>query len=358
MKKSSRYTLYLVLSVLGLIVGQHLHNVVSSRTPEVLLQVGEDLIAGQMSPDGRYLAGVGGKDGSWFVQIWDDRGRVVMKRTPLVQPLGRHHGFDWSPDSADFAISAGDQVWVFQAKDGSKQVLPASSQVRTVEYDGPFLMARAKTATFVWKNKKAKPYWRLDQGYLLHSTVNGETGRLVTACFEDGVRVFDLKRKRQLFHFQPGLTSAGLEFDARGLRLASGFRNRGNRQLDHTLVYNLESGSPMEPTLVTPRLFGYRLSANGKKLVSRQHAGAFVWNVDNGQNVAHREGQSTLIDALSRDGKWVASALGGGRVSLWSTEGKTEHQLHSDQPATDVRFAGPGRLLTFGGQATLWKFAE
>ena len=353
MTKARTYTLFFLLAVVGLLVGRHLSDAIDRQTPEIVLQVGQHLVTGKVSPDGRYLAGIGRKDNFWFAQVWDIQGRVVMGPQSLVTPHGRFHGFDWHPGSQKLAVSAGNEVWVFQVKNGKKTVLAASEQVRTIEYDGPFLMARARTATFVWKDDKTKPFWRLDQGYLLHSTLNGKTGRLATACFDDGVRVFDLQKKRQLSHFHPGVTSAGLKFDSSGSLLASGFRNRGNRRTDHILVHNLESGKPAGPTLTTPRLFGYQFSTDGRTVVSRQQAGAFVWRVDDGKNIAHREGQSTLIDDISDDGNWVATVPGGGMVRIWSTQKNEEYKLLAEQPVSDVRFSGPGRLLAVGGQATL-----
>jgi WD40 repeat protein len=359
MNKAKRYVLYLILSLIGLAVGQHLHSVISSQTPEVLFQVGEDLVAGKMSPDGRYLAGVGREGDRWFLQVWNNASKEVMSRKTLLKPPGRYPGFDWSPDGEHLAISAGDHVWVFQVKDGSKKALLASAGVRAVQYDGSYLIARTKNATIVWRGTKTKPYWRLDQQYLLHSAVDGESGRLATACFEDGVRVFDLKRKSQLGHFQPGAISCGLQFDARGLRLTSGFRTRANRQRDHIVTFDLESGRPAGPALTTPRLFGFQFSDSGRTVLSRQQPGAFVWNVEDARNVADRKGPAALIDALSADGRWVATIPGGGLVSLWSTrDPEREYELRSSHPVSDVRFGGPGRLLVVGGHARLWKVPE
>lgn len=350
MSQPSRIILYLLLALLGLTAGEQLQSYFNSE-PEKIRQVGHDLVSADISPDGSSIAGVGKRDGAYFLQAWDENGTTILAPQRLPAPAGRIHGLDWSPDGREVAVSAGSDVWVYSLEHGRKTVCPASPGVRTVCYDDGYLMARTPTATFLW-NRRYRLHWRLEQEHLLQSALR--SGRLATGCFEDGVRVFDLRKKRQLSHFNPGTTSAGLQFSADGHTLTSGFRSRGQRKQDHILSFDLPASRPAGPVLSTPGLFGFHASARGDSVVSRQQTGASVWNVRTGGRTSERPGKAKLIDVISPDGNWIATATSSG-VTLWnSCDPTSEYALDFSQPVTDLSFSPSGNLLIVAGSAGLW----
>lgn len=354
--KTSRPLQYLLLAVAGLFIGQALPTLLPSKPPQPIFTVGSDLRSAQLSLRGHYLAGIGCRDGSWFVQVWDQNEKEVLAPQSLPTPPGRFHALSWSPDGKDLAVAAGDEVWIFKIKTGEKRILAAGPQVRTVEYNGQYLLAHTRTSSVIWKGDFSKPYWRLDQNRLLLSALDGNSERLATSCFEDGVRVFDLKRKRQTAHFKPGWISAGLKFGDGGRLLTVGYRNPSNRRQDHVITYDLNHGVPYGPALSTPSLYGLDTSLKGQRVVTRQFSGAVTWDVKTGTVLSERPGSSRLLDVIDYPGDLVCSELEGNTAALWNAEDSSrEHLLTCPEPISDMRFTHFNGLILVGGQARVWK---
>ena len=343
----------LFLAVLGLFIGQGLAGLFSKQ-PEKILQVGEDLVAARMSVDGSHLAGVGKRQSGWFLQVWNRRGREVVRALDLPKPPGRYPAFDWSPDGREVAVAATDKVWIVDLKDGKRTELQAGPEIRAVEYRGRLLMARTRTATVLWE--EGKPVWRLDQNYLLHSALSEDGTLLATSCFDDGVRVFDIRRKREVDHYAPGHLSSGLKFGAGGKLLTSGFRYRGDRRQDQIVTFEISSGRPVGPSLSTPTLYGFDLTPDGARVVSRQASGAALWDTKTGAVLGRRSEPSRLLDVISPDGRHVCSERGAGLACVWTSRGSDpEYALRCPRPLTDMNFPRSDEVLVVGGQASLWK---
>jgi WD40 repeat protein len=351
-----RPLLFTLIAVLGFLVGAPLDQLVG-QAPRKVLVVGQDMQSARLSPNGRYIAGLGRTPRNiWFVQIWDDRGQVVLPVQKLPTSPGRFPSMSWREDSGELAVAAKNEVWLFQPQAHSKTILPAAPQVRAVQYSGETLLARTDTNTFIWHARTHKPVWRLAQNHLLHAVLDPTGQQLATGCFEDGVRVFSLKNKRQILHFEPGTIACGLQFSHGGQWLTIGVRYPGARQQDKIVTFDLARKKAVGPKLSTPQLKGLDVAEDGLRIVSSQSGRACVWEPTEGRRIAQRDLDGRLLESLSRDGRWVASVVGKAEPVIWKSQDPTsEHRLSAQYPATDVIFQSATDLLLVDGRITHWK---
>lgn len=354
-----RTILLCLLAGFGYLVGTELE---SHRAPTLELTFAQNARHAQMSPDGQNIAVLGlGTGGEWFFELWTQKGKLLGKRIPLPPPPGRHHSVSWREDSREVAVAAGNDVWLISTQSLEKRVLKAAPMVRQVQFQAQTLMARSNTAVFCWNTRTRKQIWRLDQNHLLQATLDPKGGKLATGCFQDGVRVFDIGRKRQLIQFSGGMTSCGLRFGRGGGWLTSGFRNRNQRQHDSVVTIDLKTKKPISAPIPTPFLEGFELCNDGINILARCRDTVTFYRTADGRAINSLEGTARLIDAVNEAGTWIASALAGENASscrAWNLSSGKTHILSCAQPPQSLSFGSGGRLLVVDGQVNLWKVAD
>ncbi len=351
-----RPLLLAILALFGLFVGEQL-TVLTQTKPVKALVVGEHVSTARLSPDQKYIAGIGSTPRNiWFLQIWSSDGEVVLPPQKLPNTPGRFHSFDWSADSREVAVAAGSEVWLFHPKAHSKKVLAAAPLVRFVQFRGDSLLARSDSQTLIWRGKNHKKAWRLSQKYLLHADLDKEGRRLATSCFEDGVRVFDVKTKKQLQHLEPGSTVCGVKFSRQGQWVSFGPRVRGDRNRDRVVTFDLAKNRLVGPPLSCPGLRGFAVSDDGQTVVSSHRDTACVWNPQSAEVISQKALKGRLLDVLSPGGKWVASVPQAAKTQLWKSSNESDtQQLDSDSLPSDLAFASEKYLLVVDGRITLWR---
>jgi len=329
-----------------------------SGSPTKLLEIGSGIRTARLSPSGDYIAAVGVRDdGKHILYVWNRKGAQLMPPAQVPTPASRIPALAWRSDGKELAVAAGSEVWLFHPVKGSKTVLQAAPSVRALQYEGDSLMARTDQTTFVWHAHSHVVRWRLSQQHLLQATLSPDGLILATSCFQDGVRIFDIKRRKLLDHLEAGSIATGLKFSEKGNYLTCGYRNPGGRHQDRIKTYDMKKKKQFGPTLSTPALRGFDGCADGSKIVARTEEKATVWSTSDGRVLGESEQGGRLVDRLSPNGKWVVSAPEDGRSALlWRAQkAKKQHHLELSGAVQDLSFGRTGELLIAAGSATLWK---
>lgn len=356
----NKFVLLSILALCGFFIGPVLENFLA-EAPRKTISMGENLVGAKLCPQGDLLVAVGRKaSGQWFCQAFESQGKELKSIGSLPEPPGRFHAMAWHPDRREVALAAGGEVWLFDPVKGKVKKLKANGLVRHLEYRGKLLLARTEKSVFLWNADSHNLQWRLDLAYLLHARLDPSGEVLATSSFEDGVRLFHVKKKKVLAHLEPGALISGLSFSKGGQWLTCGLRERSDRNEDRVNTYCLKNKKLVGPPLVVPSLFGFELSEDGEFIVTRGQMGATVWNTVDGKKLSHLPGESRLFDSLSSDGAWIASTPPSrGQVAVWRSHSSSEqHLLEIGDSASDVHFAGPRTLLVVNGQASLWSVPD
>ena len=351
-----RSLLFTTLALLGLLIGSEL---AVFRAPTREHCFGEDLRSAVMSPDGKWVAAVGMEEsGHWFFEIWSKDGKRSGERVEILPPSGRFQPMCWREDGREVAVGLGAEVWLFTPGESGRRVLAAAKQVRGLEYRSQTLMARCDTTTLCWNVRSRKQILRLDQNHLLHAALDPQGKRLITSCFEDGIRIFDLGRKRQLLHITPGVTVSGLQITKGGHWITASYRRHDNRRLDSIQTFTLQNGERVAPPLATPVLEGFQATPDGSRLVARCQEKAVVFDLPKGKPLAENKGSARLIDQITNDGKRIATApQGAGRPNalLWDAKGNAEHSLGDTAQPFSLSWSETGRLIVVDGRISVWR---
>lgn len=352
MRRSLLVPLLLVLAAVGYHVDRALQ---SSRR---LGLVGEDLRYAAVSPDGRFVAGVANRGSNrWTLGVWETAsGRPVLEPEPLPHPPGPTNCLAWSADGTTLVAGAAESVLVLEPGTGRRRQLAAEWLVREVGWHRGMVTARTDAAFYLW-DTGGRLVWRLAVPHLLHAAYDGHSQTVAVAAFEDGVRLYDLRSRALRRHLEPSWTAAGLEMCADGGLVATAFRFRSDRGSDHGRVYRTRDGVPLGPPLVGPRLYGFRASLDGSRMLLRSEATCRVLRVRDGHVLGEREAPSPAIDALGFDGRIVATVnQADAAVTLWSAEGgRVLERLEHPQQPVRVRFAAPDLLQVTGGPCAVWR---
>lgn len=348
----SRILLFLCLAALG----QLLSGWLDSPARKVA-EFGQDLVV-SVSNDQAVTGALGRNADSFFVGLFDRNGGQLIKPFAIEAPVAPLRCLSWRSDGQALAIASGQTVIVLEAPKWKPRRLKTDSLVREVAYRNQFLMARGTGNLHLWQASTLKLYWRLEQPYLLHSQVSRDGRYLATGCFEEGIRIFNLGRRRMLRQIEDGLTPAGLDFCHDDQWLAACFRFRGRPHLDHARLYQADNGQPLGPPLEQAGLRGYAVSRDGQRLLVRGETRATVFEPRSGRALSHNQLATRLVDTLSPDGRWAATTPPDCRVVVvWDTQnGQTRANLSHSQAPSFVDWWSDRNLTISGGSAAIWQF--
>ena len=348
---AKRIALFTFLALLGFVVGTQLE----TSSPNRRLVVGWNLAAARWTPQSQHLGGVGREsDGSWYAAIWNEKGDYVCRTDGVPAAPGPYPKLAWSPDGTTLAVAAGTDVRLL-CTDGRVLRLRAAPVVREIQYSGDTLMARTNNTVFIWKDKANKP-WTISLEHLLLSTVDPTGTLLAVNCYQDGIRIFHLRTKRQIQHLEPGRTATGLQFSKGGEHLTFGLRQGRKRNHDKVLTYNLARNRYLGEPLSAPILRGLEVTPDGRNLLVSKEQATSVHLTDDGKEQARRDHTPRLLDRIAPSGKWVLSVPAKpNRAILWRAGAKKEFQL-SDKPPTDISFSSDREaVVVSGGVAAVWE---
>jgi WD40 repeat protein len=355
---AKRSWLYLFLAVLGLAAGPCLGRFVTSlldAPPKLELDFGNDCERAALSPDGHWVAGLLKRADGWAVGISDAHGGPGIAPIPVPDPPARVQTFAWDASSRWLAFGCADQVQLFDTRTGQVRALPASRLVRQVLIRGDVLLARADERVFLWSLKTGKLTFDFSISHLLQADLTADGRTLAVGCFQEGVRLVDVKSRRVLRQLAPGSVPAALCFVNKDRWVIAALRT-GRPAEDHARLFEVGTGRQLGPDIGQPGLRGMAASKDGARLLLRSDRLVTVWQPSSGQKLCQRTLPGSLIDALSPDGKLVASAEPGkSQVEIWSAEsGKLLHTVEHVARPSQLSFPSSDRLEVVGDRYRLW----
>ena len=344
--------LYLWLALLGF----HLGSALSGQVPPKLeLDLGQGCERASLSPDGRYLAGLLKTARGWSVTVADMHGGPGIEPVAVPDPPARAQTFSWHQSSRWVAFGCLDQVRLFDLEKRTALILPANPMVRQVLFRGDLLLGRADDRVYLWNVKTGKLTLQLHAPHLVQADLTADGKTLALGCFGEGIRLVAVPSKRVVQHLANGLTPAGLAFCKEDRWLAAALRS-GRAAEDHTRLFDVPSGRQLGPSLIQNRLRGMAVSRDGGRILLRSDNLVTVWDPSTGNQLSSRTQDSTLIDAISPDGRLVATTQpGSATVTVWNADsGATLHELAHPATPTQINFATSNRLEVVGDRYRLW----
>ncbi|GMU53990.1 MAG: hypothetical protein AMXMBFR33_31360 [Candidatus Xenobia bacterium] len=317
-------------------------------------QVGQGLRVASVSPDGQLVVGWKAEAGGrWSYAVWQTQsGKEIVPAQLISDPPASSNPFAWGPDGL-LAVGYGDQVALWQGGK-LKRKLKADWMVRDVRFSGPTLMARVDKGVFLWTAATGKLIWGMRQEHLLAARLSSNGKTLATASLEEPIFVFDVTDKRLIGQLPAGQATVNLEFCHQDEWLACAFRYRSDRQKDCALVYHWPSARPLSRPLSNPALMGFAVSQDGERLLTRSASMVRIWEGGTGNLVHQKDLPSGAMDALSPDGRLVAT-VAQGQVELWrSQDGRSLASLREAEPVTAVSLPSNGVLGVLAGSCSVY----
>ncbi len=317
-------------------------------------QVGQGLRVASVSPDGQLVAGWRAESGGrWSYAVWRTAsGTEIVPAQVISDPPASSNPFAWGPDGL-LAVGYGEQVALWQGGK-LKRKLKADWMVRDVRFSGPTLMARVDKGVFLWTAATGKLIWAMRQEHLLAARLSSNGKTLATASLEEPIFLFDVTDKRLIGQLPAGQATVNLEFCHQDEWLACAFRFRSDRQKDCALVYHWPTARPLSRPLSQPGLMGFVVSQDGERLLTRAAQVARIWEGGSGRLVFEKALPSGAMDALSPDGRQVAT-VAQGQVELWrSQDGSPLASLKETEPATAASLPANGVLGVLAGSCSVY----
>lgn len=307
-------------------------------------QVGQGLKVASVSPDGQLVAGWKAETGGcWSYAVWQTAGgKLLVPAQVITDPPASGNPFAWGPDGL-LAVGYGEQVALWHGGK-LKRKLKADWMVRDVRFSGTTLMARVDKGVFLWTAASGKLIWSMRQEHLLAARLSSNGKTLATASLEEPILLFDVTDRRRVGQLPAGQATVNLEFCHQDEWLACAFRYRSDRQKDCALVYHWPTARPLSPPLSNPALMGFAVSQDGERLLTRSASTTRIWEGGTGNLVHQKDLPSGAMDALSPDGRLVATA-DRDQVELWrSQDGAPLASLKQTEPVTAVSLPANGVL--------------
>lgn len=354
--QAKSFTLFLVLAVIGLVVGNSLEN--QSRK---IAEVGKNLVAAATSPDGTRIAGLALKDQEWSVRVYSPDGKLLAGPVVVAAPTGWADRLNWSQDSRQLAVADGANVLVLEFGNKVKEHrLTATWAVRQVAFRGDRLLVRSNDNVFVWDRKTWERVSHLGLQHVLHSDLSHDGTTLVAGVFQGGVQVFDLPRRKIKYSLDRDWTAAYLKLSACDQKLVVSYRFRNQRHQDHSAAYRVKDGKLSSQRLFHRDLLTAAVSESGHRLITRSEKSVVVWELESNAKVTELDLSQFGQDSISADGKLVASSLRTGQqVRLWSADnGRVVTELEHRAATTFVDFTSNRRLDVTGDTCAVWDLSS
>ncbi len=324
-------------------------------------------------------------------------GQAIYKSRPkLVVPIG-HTGsvYDasFSPDGSRVVTASNDStVRIWESRTGRELVSLqglAGESFASSEYspDGKFILATSFDTVILWETATLQRVRSTHVNKLASASYSSDGTRILAACGDNTIRVFDASTGKQILDFSPrrgaGVSSA--TFSPNGQRILGQVDGRGAVVFDartgRELVslsdseYQTAAFSPDGQRIVVGSTGGYisvfdtdtgvrffewegsgqvaplAFSPNGRSLVTTQkrEGSATVWDSVTGQQLFELLGhRDTVYSAsYSRDGKLILTSSADMTARVWdSGTGKELAKLGGGgKGLNDARFSSNGKRL-------------
>lgn len=353
MRKSVLLTM--VLAFLGFQAGSALDRLFASVPPKLELDFGEGCERAALSPDGRFVAGLIRQSDGWYLGVADMLGDGDVEPFPVPDPPARAQTFAWHESSRWVAYGCADQVRLIDCSERKSHTLFANPNVRQVLFRGDRILARADESVTMWNVKTGKLTFHLKVRHLLHADLTADGKVLALGCFGEGVRLLSVPSKRVLRTLADGLVPAAISFCNDDRWVAVALRT-GKAPEDHARLYDVASGRQLGPNMGQPRLRGMAVSRDGQRLLTCGEASSTVWQPSTGQKICTRNGTSSLVEALSPDGRLAAASDSRAKVvTVWDAQsGQELHRLDHPAPPRQINWSSSNRLEVTGERYRLW----
>ncbi len=333
---------------------------------------GETAAALAVSPDGKWLATASPENA---IKLWDlSNGQVNKTLAGHAAPLT---SFRFSPDGSRlFSASQDKTVRAWQVSDGSligRIDTPAPVAALTLIGDGSKLATGGGDNMIrVWQTPAAPA--RALSGLPAGATslaMSPDKKLLAIAGADGAIRVMDLASGQiaKTLSGHSGVVN-DIAFQANGARLASAGADKTLRVWDMASgqqVISLESGAAAAAEAAA-------LHPSGNQAVAGYADGSIaLWKLDApaprtlpGPGAGGADEAPAAIAAVSRDGKWLATAgLAGGKPAILvrdiASGAIAKTLLGHEGPITAIAFSADGAKLASGSadkSARVWNFAD
>ena len=290
-----------------------------ASTPAIVLRghLG-DLDDVAFSPDGKRVATAGA--GDYDARIWS------------VRPWAKN---------AVFGRHSEDIRWVKVSSNGTRALTASKDDtVRIWTLDG--------------SRRPVVLQGHTDDVYQAHFDLEGR--RVLTASRDGTARIWNADDGREFVKIEAhdGAVTNAL-YDRSGTRVITGSAGGATR------IWDAATGAKIRDLLGHEnRIFRIELCIDDARILTlAKDDTARIWNIRTGAEIVSYPKQRGLYTgSCSPDGKHIATAADGGKVTIWRVDGGLVHELpgHSDTVAS-VRFSPDGTLLLTGskdGTARLW----